>query len=68
MIVIRCDKCGKEFEVCMIRCEPARMCSGSMLFEQEITLLITKDVMFSLKRKGSGEILCDACVDEVDDG
>ena len=64
MIVIKCDKCGKEFEVGMASCEDAYISTGGQGFEQVVRLIIPFDVMRSLKRKGSGETLCTDCTEE----
>lgn len=64
MIIVKCDKCNKQFEVFMIRCEEAIINLDGMSFEQVVTLSIPKEVMYSLIRKGSGETLCTTCSED----
>jgi len=55
MLIIRCDKCGKEFELLESRRSQARIHDGGMSFELDITVLIPKSVMFELTTSGAGE-------------
>ncbi len=61
MIVIKCDKCKKEFEIFMESAEPPYVHSSGVSFGQVITVIIPIHTMHAFSVQGSGEMICKEC-------